>query len=52
MTAFSADFKCNVSIPNNLSIGKSASLGFGTVFLRKKDDTKPDTEPNNDMNKE
>ncbi len=52
MTAFNADFKCNVSIPNNLSIGKSASLGFGTIFLRKKDDTTPDNEPNSDMNKE
>lgn len=31
MMAFNADFKCNLSIPNNLGIGKNASIGNGTV---------------------
>ena len=31
LMAFNADFKCNLSIPNNIGIGKNASIGFGTV---------------------
>ncbi len=37
LTSYNAVFKCNVSIPNNLGIGKNASQGFGIVHLRKKD---------------
>ena len=44
MMAFNADFKCNLSIPNNLGIGKNASIGCGIVhqLQREKD--------NNDIN--
>lgn len=39
MMAFNADFKCNLSIPNNIGIGKNASIGYGTVHqLRKEKD--------------
>jgi len=31
MMAFNADFKCNLSIPNNIGIGKNASIGYGTL---------------------
>lgn len=37
MTAFNADFSCNLTIPNNVGIGKNASIGFGIVHLEKKD---------------
>ena len=37
MTAFNADFNCNLTIPNNVGIGKNASIGFGIVHLEKKD---------------
>ena len=37
MTAFNADFKCNLTIPNNVGIGKNASIGYGVVNLEKKD---------------
>lgn len=41
MMAFNADFKCNLSIPNNLGIGKNASIGCGTVHqLRKEENNK------------
>lgn len=33
MMAFNADFKCNLSIPNNLGIGKNASIGCGIMSL-------------------
>lgn len=33
MMAFNADFKCNLSIPNNLGIGKNASIGFGVLSI-------------------
>lgn len=36
MMAFNADFKCNLSIPNNIGIGKNASIGYGIVHLKKK----------------
>ena len=48
MTAYNADFRCNVSIPNNISLGKSASLGFGTVFLRNKTEIQTDNDENNE----
>ena len=37
MTAFNADFNCNLTIPNNLGVGKNASIGYGIVHLEKKD---------------
>lgn len=37
MTAFNADFKCNFTIPNNVGIGKNASIGFGVVHQVRKD---------------
>ena len=36
MMAFNADFKCNLSIPNNLGIGKNASIGCGIVHQLQK----------------
>ena len=36
MMAFNADFKCNLSIPNNIGIGKNASIGCGIVHQIKK----------------
>jgi len=32
LMAFDADFTCNLSIPNNLGIGKNASIGCGVVY--------------------
>ena len=53
MTAFNAVFRCNVSIPNYIGLGKSASLGFGTVFLKKKTEQTDDEHINdNDVNNE
>ena len=37
MMAFNADFKCNLSIPNNIGIGKNASIGCGIVHQLHKD---------------
>ena len=37
MMAFNADFKCNLSIPNNVGIGKNASIGCGIVHQLRKD---------------
>ena len=34
--AFTVNFKCNVFLPNYISLGKNASLGFGTVREYKK----------------
>lgn len=39
MMAFNADFTCNLSIPNNVSVGKNASIGFGVVWLDRKNET-------------
>jgi len=36
MMAFNADFKCNLSIPNNIGIGKNASIGCGIVHQLRK----------------
>lgn len=33
MMAFNADFKCNLSIPNNIGVGKNASIGCGIMSL-------------------
>lgn len=44
MMAFNADFKCNLSIPNNIGIGKNASIGCGRVHqLRKGKDINNNT---------
>lgn len=37
MMAFNTDFKCNLSIPNNIGIGKNASIGCGIVHQLQKD---------------
>jgi hypothetical protein len=37
MMAFNADFKCNLSIPNYIGIGKNVSIGYGTVHQFRKD---------------
>lgn len=39
MTAFNADFMCNLTIPNNVGIGKNASIGFGVVYHNRKETT-------------
>lgn len=36
MTAFNAEFMCNITIPDNVGIGKNASIGFGIVHQNKK----------------
>ena len=36
MMAFNADFISNLSIPNNLGVGKNASIGCGVVHQEKK----------------
>ena len=38
LMAFNADFTCNISIPNNIGIGKNASIGFGVVWQKKEND--------------
>ena len=43
MMAFNAEFKCNLSIPNNLGIGKNASIGCGTVHQLRKEHTEKET---------
>lgn len=35
LLAFNAEFRCNLSIPNYLGIGKHASLGYGVVYQKK-----------------
>ena len=35
MTAFNADFCSNLTIPNNIGIGKNASIGYGIVHLER-----------------
>ena len=42
MMAFNADFNCNLSIPNNIGIGKNASIGYGVIHQLRKE--------NNDTN--
>ena len=44
MMAFNADFKCNLSIPSSIGIGKNASIGYGIVHqLRKEKDINNNT---------
>lgn len=40
LMAFNVDFKTNLSIPNNLGIGKNASIGFGIVTQIRKEKEK------------
>lgn len=35
LIAFDADFTCNLSIPNNIGIGKNASIGCGIIHQKK-----------------
>lgn len=35
MMAFNVDFTCNLSIPNNMGIGKNASIGYGVIHQKK-----------------
>lgn len=35
MLAFNASFRCNVSIPEHIGIGKGASVGHGTIHFQK-----------------
>ncbi len=35
MLAFNAQFVCNLSIPDNLGVGKNASVGFGVVHRKR-----------------
>lgn len=44
MMAFNADFKCNLSIPNYLGVGKNASIGYGTVHQLRKEHLEKETE--------
>lgn len=37
LMAFNADFTTNLSIPNNVGIGKNASIGFGVVHQERKE---------------
>jgi hypothetical protein len=36
LMAFNTDFKCNLTIPNNVGVGKNASIGFGVVHQEMK----------------
>lgn len=40
LMAFNVDFKCNLSIPNYLGIGKNASIGYGVVHQKYEDKEK------------
>lgn len=35
MTAFNADFKTNISLPNYIGVGKGVSIGRGTVIMKR-----------------
>lgn len=37
LMAFNADFNSNLSIPNNIGIGKNASIGYGVIHQKKKE---------------
>lgn len=37
LMAFNADFNCNLSIPDNIGLGKNASIGYGVIRRKKKD---------------
>lgn len=38
LMAFNADFNCNLSIPDNIGLGKNASIGFGVTRRKKEED--------------
>ena len=38
LMAFNADFNCNLSIPDNIGIGKNASIGYGVIRRKRKED--------------
>lgn len=44
MLAFNGEFSCNLSIPNNLGIGKNASIGCGVVYQDRKQEREEETE--------
>lgn len=39
LMAFNADFNCNLSIPNNIGVGKNSSIGYGVIHQKKKVET-------------
>lgn len=43
MMTYNADFKCNLSIPNHLGVGKNASIGYGTIHQLRKEHTDKET---------
>lgn len=38
LMAFNADFNCNLSMPDNVGIGKNASIGYGVIHRKKKEE--------------
>lgn len=44
LMAFNADFNCNLSIPDNVGIGKNASIGYGVIHRKKKEDKQKEGE--------
>lgn len=44
LMAFNADFKCNLSIPDNVGIGKNASIGYGVIHRMKKENRQKEGE--------
>lgn len=44
MLAFDGEFTCNMSIPNNVGIGKNASIGCGVVYQEKRKGTVLETQ--------
>lgn len=42
LMAFNADFICNLSIPDNVGIGKNASIGYGIIHRKKKEEQHKD----------
>lgn len=48
MMAFDADFVTNLSLPNNVGVGKNASIGYGILHqCKKKNETKTDNQEDN-----
>lgn len=44
MTAFNADFKTNISLPNYIGLGKGVSIGRGTVTMKRDKKTTIETD--------
>lgn len=42
--AIDVDFKCNLSIPNYVGIGKNASMGYGVIHQLREKKEKQNTE--------